>query len=512
MDAVSHLFQNMQFGFSVILSPANVMYCFTGCLVGTLVGVLPGIGPLATLSLLLPLTFKLPAVASIIMLTGIFYGAMYGGSTTSILVNIPGEAAAVVTCLDGHQMARLGRAGAALAIAAIGSFIAGTFSTIGLNLFSPILVAAALKIGPPEYFSIMMLSLVVCMYMVGGSMVKAVLTIALGIFFSCIGIDYVTGNRRFDFGSINLSQGFGLVPVFMGMFGVSELLITMEDIFIREFISGDKIRNLFPTIKDWAVSVMPILRGSLLGFAVGVLPGGTPTSASFLSYAIEKRISRYPEQFGRGAIEGVAGPESANNSAVAASLVPLLSLGIPCNPTTALLIGALIIHGVQPGPMLMAQHPDIFWGVICSMYLGNIMLLILNLPLVGVWVQFLRIPYKFLFPIIFLLCVVGSYSANLNIFDVWVMIGFGILGFLLRKRNYELGPFALALILGPLLEQSLRQSIIMENMNLMIFFVRPISAILLALAAALFVIFILGEWKKKKRSSAILKEKEGIGT
>ena len=340
MDALSQLIHHMQLGFGVCLTPMNLLYCFIGCFVGTLVGVLPGIGPLAALSMLLPITFKIPSVSSIIMLTGIFYGAMYGGSTTSILVNIPGEAASVVTCLDGYQMARQGRAGPALGIAAIGSFIAGTLSTVGLNLFSPVLVALALKIGPPEYFSVMTVSLVVCMYMVGGSMVKALVMIALGVFVSTIGMDVVNGLQRFTFGSINLAQGFDLVPVLMGMFGVSEILITMEEVFVREFISSSKIKNLFPTLRDWMDSIIPIIRGSILGFGIGIIPGGTPTSASFLSYGIEKRLSRHPERFGHGAIEGVAGPESANNSAVAASMVPLLSLGIPGNPVTALLIGA----------------------------------------------------------------------------------------------------------------------------------------------------------------------------
>jgi putative tricarboxylic transport membrane protein len=503
MDAFSQLIHHMQLGFGVCLTPMNLLYCFIGCFVGTLVGVLPGIGPLAALSMLLPITFKIPSVSSIIMLTGIFYGAMYGGSTTSILVNIPGEAASVVTCLDGYQMARQGRAGPALGIAAIGSFIAGTLSTVGLNLFSPVLVALALKIGPPEYFSVMTVSLVVCMYMVGGSMVKALVMIALGVFVSTIGMDVVNGLQRFTFGSINLAQGFDLVPVLMGMFGVSEILITMEEVFVREFISGSKIKNLFPTLRDWMDSIIPIIRGSILGFGIGIIPGGTPTSASFLSYGIEKRLSRHPERFGHGAIEGVAGPESANNSAVAASMVPLLSLGIPGNPVTALLIGALIIHGVQPGPMLMTQHPDIFWGVIASMYIGNVMLLILNLPLVGLWVQFLRLPYKILFPIIFLLCVIGSYAANLNMFDVWVMIGFGILGFLLRKRHYELGPFTLALVLGPILEQSLRQSLIMADMNPMVFVTRPISAGLLTLTLCLLAFFIWSEWKKRKKGDPL---------
>ena len=445
-------------------------------------------------------------VASIIMLAGIFYGAMYGGSSTSILLNIPGEAASVVTCLDGHQMAKQGRAGPALGIAAIGSFIAGTLSNVGLNLFSPILVVIALKFGPPEYFSVMALGLVVSVYMVGGSLLKAVLMIALGIFVSSVGMDVVKGVQRFTFGTINLMNGFDLVPVLMGMFGVSEILMNLEEISKRE-VFGVRVKNLFPTIKDWLDSSLSILRGSVVGFVIGIMPGGSPTPASFLSYAIERKFSRTPERFGHGAIQGVAGPEAANNSAVAASMVSLLSLGVPGNPVTALLIGALIIHGVQPGPMLMTQHPDIFWGVIASMYIGNFMLLILNLPLMSIWVQFLRIPYYILFPVIFLLCVIGSYSANLNMFDVWVMIGFGILGFLLRKRNYELAPFALALVLGPILEQSLRQSLIMVHQNPMDFFVRPIAVSLLTLTLILFILIVLSEWRKSRAFMPVLKGK-----
>jgi putative tricarboxylic transport membrane protein len=412
-------------------------------------------------------------------------------------VNIPGEAASVVTCIDGHQMAKQGRAGAALGMAAIGSFIAGTISNIGLNLFSPILVVVALKFGPPEYFSVMALGMVVCIYMVGGSVVKALLVIALGIFVASVGMDVVTGIPRFTFGNINLTNGFDLVAVLMGMFGISEILINMEKMLKIE-VFDTRIRNIWPTIKDWMDSYIPIIRGSVLGFLLGILPGGSPTPASFLSYAVERKLSRTPEKFGNGAIQGVAGPESANNAAVAASMVSLLSLGVPGNPVTALLIGALIIHGVQPGPMLMTQHPDIFWGVIASMYIGNFMLLILNLPLIGVWVQLFKIPYYILFPIIFLLCVIGSYSANLNMFDVWVMIGFGILGFILRKRKYELAPFALAVVLGPMLETALRQSLIMVHQDPILFFSRPIAVSLLSVAAILFVLLVLGELKKAK--------------
>jgi len=496
------ILHNLLYGFGVVLTPINLFYCFTGCLAGTLVGVLPGIGPLAALSILLPVTFKIPATSAIIMLSAIFYGAMYGGSTTSILVNIPGEAASVVTCLDGHQMAKQGRAGAALGIAAMGSFIAGTLSTIGLNFFSPILVKVALKFGPPEFFSIMTLAFVVSIFMVSGAMSKGVLMIALGLFASTVGMDVITGMERFTFGITNLSGGFDLVAVIMGMFGVSEVVLNMEEVFKREVFA--KIKGIFPTLRDWKASAVPILRGSVVGFFIGILPGAGPVTASFLSYAIERKSSRHPENFGKGAIEGVAGPEAANNAAVAGSMIPLLSLGLPCNGVLALMMGALIIHGVQPGPTLMAQHPDIFWGVIASLYLGNLMLLLLNLPLISIWVQFLRIPYWALFPLILMLCVIGTYSANLNIFDVWIMIVFGVLGYLLRKRDYELGPFILALVLGPLFEQSLRQALVMSHQNPLVFLTRPISAVMLGLSLLLVVFLVISAVRKRKRYSGVI--------
>jgi putative tricarboxylic transport membrane protein len=482
-------------GISICTTWQNLMYCFTGCLVGTLVGVLPGIGPLAALSILLPVTFKIPAVSSIIMLTGIFYGAMYGGSTTSVLVNIPGEAASVVTCLDGHQMAKCGRAGPALGMAAISSFIAGTLSNIALTVSAPLLVVVALQFGPPEYFAVMTLGFVLAIFMVSGSIFKAMLMIALGLLTATVGMDPVNAVYRFTFGSFELLGGISLVAVIMGMFGMSEILSNMECLNERIVIST-KIRNLLPNLRDWALSWIPILRGTAVGFVFGVLPGAGPVTASFVSYAVEKKCSRHPEKFGTGAIEGVAGPEAANNSAVAASMVPLLSLGLPSNAVTALLLGALIIHGIQPGPMLMAKNPDIFWGVIVSMYIGNVMLLILNLPLVGIWCQFLRIPYRVLFPIILILCVIGTYSENLNVFDIWVMIVFGLLGFVFRKLDYEMAPFILALVLGPLFEQSLRQSLIMSNQNFAIFISRPISGFLLLACLVIVLTSFIKRYRK----------------
>jgi len=487
MDIVQGLLQ----GFSIILEPTNLLYCFLGCLIGTLIGVLPGVGPLAALSVLLPVTFVLPPVAAVAMLAGIFYGAMYGGSTTSILVNIPGEAASVVTCLDGHAMARQGRAGVALGIAAMSSFTAGTLSVVGLTLLSPLLTSVALKFGPPENFAVIALGFIATVFMVQGSPTKGLIVMSLGVLSACIGIDQVNGKERFTFGYVNLTNGFDLVPVVIGLFGLSEILMNMEHTARRRIIT-ERIKGLLPTAKDWALAWKPILRGSFLGFGLGVLPGGSPVTASFVSYALERRVAKDPKRFGKGAIEGVAGPEAANNSAVAGGMIPLLSLGLPSNAVTALLLGALIIQNITPGPLLAAQRPDVFWGVIASMYLGNIMLLVLNLPLIGLWVQLLRVPYRILFPLILLLSVVGSYAANKNVFDLWVMLGFGAGGYVLRKLGYELAPFAFAMVLAPQLEQALRQSLIMSRNNPMIFLERPIAATLLLVAAMLIVALILG--------------------
>ena len=478
-------------GFAVILEPANLLYCFAGCLIGTLIGVLPGVGPLAALSLLLPATFSLTPVGSISMLAGIFYGAMYGGSTTSILINIPGEAASVVTAIDGHKMAREGRAGAALGMAAIGSFIAGTTSVVALTLVSPLLTSVALKFGPPENFAVILVGFIASVFMIEGSAAKGFLVMALGILVATIGMDPVAGKERFTFGSIDMTNGFDLVPVVIGLFGVSEILLNIERPAVRAAIA-ERIGALWPSLDDWRRSWWPMTRGTFLGLGIGILPGGSPVSASFASYAMERRIARDPSRFGNGAIEGVAGPEAANNSAVAGGMIPLLSLGLPSNAVTALLLGALVIHNVTPGPLLATQHPDIFWGVIASMYIGNVMLLILNLPLIGLWVQLLRVPYRILFPLILLLSVVGAYGANKNLFDIWVMVGFGLGGYLLRKLGYELAPFIFAMVLAPQLEQALRQSLVMSKGSPMIFVERPISATLIALAAVLILLLSRG--------------------
>jgi putative tricarboxylic transport membrane protein len=471
-------------GFGIILTAQNLYLCLIGSVVGTLVGVLPGVGPLAALALLLPVTFALPPVGGMVMLCSIFYGAMYGGATTSVLLNIPGEAASVVTCIDGHQMARQGRAGAALGIAAMGSFIAGTLGVVVMTFFAPLIASVAIRFGPPENFGLMVLGLVCTLFMISGSTLKGALMVALGFLAAAVGIDVVNGRERFTFGSIDLSGGVELLSVVIGLFGLTEVFFNVESLAKSTVLAG-RIRGLWPTLADWRASWRPMLRGSGLGFVLGLVPGGGPVTASFMSYMLEKRIAAQPERFGKGAIEGVAGPESANNAAVAGSLIPVLSLGIPGNPVTALLLGALIIQGIQPGPLFMTQRPELFWGIVASMYVGNVFLLVLNLPLVGVWAQLLRIPYRVLFPVVLLLCVVGAYSANKNVFDLWVMLGFGIAGYVLRKLAYDLAPFVIAFVLAPLLEQSLRQALVMSPDGAMILVQRPVTALLLAAAAVL---------------------------
>ncbi len=477
-------FANLANGLSVALQPTNLFYCFVGVFLGTLIGVLPGLGPAGAMSILLPLTFKMPAATAIIMLAGIYYGAMYGGSTTSILVNIPGEAASVVTTLDGYKMAQAGRAGPALGIAAFGSFIAGTLGIIGLQLLSPPLVSVALRFGPPEYFSLMILGLVILTYLAQKSISKALLMAAMGVLLGMVGLDNISGQPRFTLGIPKFMDGVGLIPLIMGLFGVSEVLLSVEKTIRREF-TQTSIAHLLPSIQDWAESKWAIMRGSLIGFFLGILPGGGAILASFVSYAVEKRFSKSPERFGHGAIEGVAAPESANNSAASGAFIPLLTLGIPSNVLMAILIGALMIHGIAPGPTLMKEHPDVFWGVIASMYVGNMMLLVLNLPLIGLWVRILRVPPSILFPLILLFCIIGSFAENYSIIDVAMMLFFGVAGYFLRKFEYEPAPLVLAFVLGPLMETNLRQSLILSDGAFTIFFYRPISAGCLLVALAL---------------------------
>ena len=449
------------------------------------------------------------------MLAGVYYGAMYGGSTISILVNIPGEAASIVTCLDGYEMAKQGRAGPALGISAFGSFIAGTGSIVGLMLLAPPLANMALKFGPPEYTTLMILGLSVLTFLVRGSMIKALMIAAFGMFLSTVGVDAVSGVVRFSFDKVELMDGIGLVPVVMGLFGISEVLLNLEQTIAKEILET-KIRSYLPTKRDWRNSIMPILRGSLLGFFLGILPGGGAILASFTSYAVEKRVSRHPEKFGTGMIEGVAGPEAANNSATGGAFIPLLTLGIPSNVVMAILLGAMMIHGLQPGPNLIHEHSDVFWGVITSMYVGNGILLLLNLPLIPLWVQVLKVPYALFFPLILLFCLIGAYSISFAMFDMVIMIVFGIIGYLMKKADYEAAPLVLALVLGNLFEDSLRQSLMLSDGSFLIFFNRPIAAIFLWVAIVLLISPVLPWLKKPRPSLGVeiqgLKRGNGFGT
>lgn len=487
---------NFSLGLNVAFTTANLLYCFLGVFIGTLVGVLPGIGPVGSISLLLPVTFGIPPVSAIIMLAGIYYGVMYGGSITSILVNIPGEAASVVTCLDGYQMARKGRAGPALGIAALGSFIAGTIGVIFLMFLARPLSGMAIDFGPVEYFSMMVLALIILTYLAQGSMLKALISAVLGISVSQIGMDIVTGNSRFTLGIAALEDGVGLVPLAMGLFGIGEVLANVEESENFEIFKG-KIKGLLPNLKDWLDSLGAILRGTLLGFFLGILPGGGSIISSFASYALEKRFSKYPENFGKGVIEGVAGPESANNSATAGAFIPLFTLGIPANGVMALLLAALMIHGVQPGPLFINNHPDIFWGTIVSMYIGNVFLVFLNLPLIGLWVKLLKVPYRILSPLIILICIIGTYSINNSTFDIFLLGIFGIVGYVFKKYKYEPAPLIMAFILGPLLENSLRQSLLMSGGKISIFYTRPIS--LSCLIIGLFLLGLPFFWRKHRQ-------------
>ena len=483
-------FENIATGLMTASQPFNLAFCFIGVLLGTFTGVLPGFGPTAAIALLLPLTFDLSPVSAIILLSGIYYGAMYGGSTTSILVNIPGEAASVVTCIEGYPMARQGRAGPALGISAFGSLIAGTLSIIGLMLSAPLISEIALKIGPPEFFSLMLLGLTLVTYISHGPVIKALMMAAFGLVLGTAGLDNVSGLPRFTFGVKYLLDGVPLVPFAMGLFGISEILVNLEEAHQAE-IYQKKIDSVFPTLKDWAVSIRAILRGTVIGFFLGLLPGAGPVIASFASYGVEKKVSRYPEKFGTGVIEGVAGPESANNAAAQSAFIPLFTLGIPATPAIAILLGAFVIHGIQPGPLLISSHPEVFWGVVASMYIGNVMLLVLNLPLIGLWVRLIMIPYVYLFPLILLFCLIGAFSINYSCSDVYLMLMFGIAGYVMKKCKYEGGSLILAFILGPPMEKTLRQSLIMSQGDFRIFFQSPISFIALCGAAFLLITTVL---------------------
>ena len=466
MDVINDLLQ----GLAVALTPANLFYCLIGCLWGTVVGVLPGLGPLAGLTLLLPLTYKLDPASAIIMLSGIFYGAMYGGSTTSILLRIPGEAASIVTCIDGHEMAKQGRAGPALVVAAIGSFIGGTLSVVGLMLFAPPLAKAMLKVGPAAEFALMLLALGVMSVISTSSSLKTLAMILVGLLLATIGIDPLSGFPRYTFGSLQFADGINFVAMALGLFGVSEILLNFEQLATLRPAIKPSLRNLVPRWTDLKASAAPIGRGTVIGFLFGFVPGISHVISTFVSYAVEKRLSAHPEEFGHGAIAGVAGPETANNATTGSTMIPLLVLGIPAIPATAILLSALMIHGVQPGPQLIADHPQIFWGLIASMYIGNLMLLVLNLPLVGLFVSLLRIPYVYLAPVVLLICVVGVYSVTAKPLDIFIMAVFGVLGYVLRKFDFDVAPLLLALVLGDRMEVSLRRALVISDGDYGIFF------------------------------------------
>jgi len=495
MDVLNNLYS----GFHTALSIHNIYLCFLGCLWGTVVGVLPGIGPLAGITLLIPATFKLDATGAIIMLAGIYYGAMYGGSTTSILMNIPGESASIVTCIEGYQMTLKGRGGAALFISAWGSWIGGTLSIMGLMLLAPLLANFAMKFGPPEMFAVFLVAFILLGSLGRNSFFKTMPMVFMGMLIGTIGTDPLTGVLRFTHGSKDLYDGLGVLPVAMGAFGIGEVLSSTEESLVR-IIHKVRLRELLPTRQELRASWRPILRGSGLGFLIGLLPGAAHILSSFVSYMVEKRLAKRPEEFGTGRIEGVAGPETANNAATGGAMIPFLGMGIPTGPAPAVMMIALLIHGVQPGPLFISQQPHIFWGLVASMYLGNVILIILNLPLVGIFVNILRVPFRILFPIILLICLVGTYSVNLSTFDLGVLLCFGVLGYVFRKLDYDLAPFILAMILGPSIEVAFRQSLMGSGGSFSIFWERPIALTLVVLSCLLFVWNILKSVRSMKAS------------
>ncbi len=485
-DILAHLWLGLQ----VSAQPVNLLFCFIGVMIGTAIGVLPGIGPVATIALLLPVTYYLTPVAALIMLAGIYYGSQYGGSTTSILVNVPGESASVVTCIDGHQMARRGRAGAALAIAAIGSFIAGIFGTTLIVVFGPGLANIANAFGAAEYFALMVLGLTAAVVMAHGSLLGAFAMILLGVLFGLVGRDINTGFPRLTFDVPELADGVGFVPIAMGLFGIAEIMHNLDHAETRGAIPA-RIGKLWPSREEWNRAWPAILRGTGLGAILGILPGGGAIIASFASYGLEKRVSCYAHEFGKGAIEGVAGPESANNAAAQAAFIPLLTLGIPPNAVLALMVGGMMIHGIAPGPNVMTEQPELFWGMVVSMFFGNLMLVIINLPLVGMWVQLLRVPYRLLFPSIFLFCCIGVYALNYSVFEVLMTIGFGLLGYFMLKVGLEPAPLLLGFVLGPLIEEHLRRALMLSRGDFSVFLHRPLALAMLATAVVLLALTLL---------------------
>jgi putative tricarboxylic transport membrane protein len=493
------LVDNLWLGFSVAFSPSNLFFCLIGTLIGTAIGVLPGIGPVATLAMLLPMTFSLSPVASLIMLAGIYYGAQYGGSTTAILVNLPGEASSIVTCLDGHAMARQGRAGSALAVAALGSFFAGTVGTLIVALASPALTAVAIKFGAAEYFALMVLGLVGAIVLAQGELAKAGMMVLLGLFLSGVGTDPNSGEQRFTLGIHLLSDGLGFVPVALGLFGLTEIILNLEGRLSRR--EAIKIGRLLPTAAEAKAATPAVLRGTFIGSVLGVLPGGGALLASFVSYSVEKNLAKDPARFGNGAIEGVAAPESANNAGAQVSFIPMLTLGIPANAVMALMIGALTIQGVTPGPQVMVQQKDLVWGIIASMWIGNVMLLVINLPLIGLWVRLLSVPYKLLFPSIMVFIAIGILSVNNLPFEILLTAVFGCIGWLLVKFGFELAPLVLGFVLGPMLEDNLRRALRLSHGDPMVFLQRPISLGLLLAALVLLLVVLLPSVRKTREQA-----------
>ena len=495
-----NLVDNLALGFSTALSLQNLFFCFLGVIIGTLVGVLPGISPLNTTAMLLPFTFGLAPASAMIMLAGIFYGAQYGGSTTAILVNVPGETSAVVTCLDGYQMARQGRAGPALAIAAVASFFAGTVATIVIAVLSAPLAALAMKFTAPEYFSLLVMGLIAAVVLAHGSPFKAIAMVVMGVLVGLVGIDVNSGKPRLTFGIPDIADGMDFVPVVVGLFGIGEVIANLGSPQDRSILVG-KIKNLMPTWPDLKAAFPAILRGTCVGTMLGILPGGGAALPPFAAYALEKKVSRHPERFGTGVIEGVASPEAANNAGAQTSFIPLLTMGIPTNPLMALMIGALMIHGIQPGPSVIREQPALYWGVVASMWIGNLMLVIINLPLVGIWVSLLRVPYRLLFPAIILFCCIGAYASSNSVFSVWLMLGWGALGYFFNKIGVQPAPMVLGFVLGPLLEENFRRAMLLSGGDPAVFIQRPISAALLGVAAILLIVLIFPTIRTKREGA-----------
>ncbi|PWC32594.1 tripartite tricarboxylate transporter permease [Azospirillum sp. TSO35-2] len=491
------IFANLWLGLGVSVEPMNLVYCFLGALIGTLIGVLPGIGPTATVALLLPITFYLPPVGALIMLAGIFYGAQYGGSTTAILVKLPGESSSVMTCLDGNAMARQGRGGVALATAALASLFAGVVTTLVIAVAGPPLAGVALAFGPAEYVALMLVGLIGAVILAHGSVIKAVAMILIGLLLSMVGTDINSGQMRFTFDIPQLYDGLDFVPLAMGLFGLADIIVNLEETEGRG-VEPAPIHRLWPTLQDFRDAWPAALRGTVLGAFLGILPGGGATLSAFSSYALEKKMARDPASFGKGAIQGVAGPEAANNAGAQASFIPMLSLGIPSNAVMALMVGAMMIHGITPGPQIMTKQPELFWGMIASMLIGNVMLVVLNLPLIGLWVRLLRVPYAYLFPAILVFCCIGTYSLKNDPFDVLLMAGFGVFGYALKKLDCEPAPLLLGFVLGPMLEENLSRAMLLSQGDLTVFVTRPISAGLMAVAVGLLALILLPTFRRQR--------------